>query len=491
MAGRGATEEGLGVEEEWFGQEVVKEEDTHCKLQEMGLICAEPVVTNNSEADISASIISISKPVTNSSSLIIVNDVDAIVKNMIEQTTAQGDIIQDTLKSFKIQGSLKLDIPKEPFKCKCNKCGEKFLKRINMRHHLKYHHRKFPYKCEAYKCDASYGTYAGARTHMKKVHPELTSLIKCLKCDEIFSRIHAMKKHLAHHGKHLYFKCSAQGCDASYGTNSAATKHTKKGHIVGKDINSEISELPDGGNMCSRCGNKFTTYYSARKHMIYHNGDGRPLKCKEETCDKTFRDKSSLTRHSWHFHREYMMRAMGCAGGRAFTLKQKKEQYLAKLNKEHVLANEFLAAYNREKRKSNTIQVFHKDAFKKTTIGQVAMCPELDKPDAPLNLLESTEHEEQKEILRDDGKSIKVELEEGEMPSKSKVEPEEGELLAEPGKHNSYFCLSTLSKTAGQEFYLIPTEDIPKDNNYLMKSDNILDREDAIKKIHKDWAELW
>ena len=93
--------------------------------------------------------------------------------------------------------------------------------------------------------------------------------------------------------------------------------------------------------------------------------------------------------------------------------------------------------------------------------------------------------------MPEEEKSIKVELEEGEMPGKSKVEQEEGELLAEPGKDNSYFYSYTLSKKAGQEFDLIPTEDMPKDHNYSMETENILDREDAIKKIHKDWAEFW
>lgn len=152
-------------------------------------------------------------------------------------------------------------------------CGTAFRHDSTLTMHVRTRHEhKRPFKCEY--CDHTFGRLSHLRKHMKKVcgpnkpEKQATMVIQCKYCEEIFPSKIELRKHL--------LTCEKKECKPKEPSQVAL-------------------------HVCNICNKDFASPYNVRRHQLTHSDD-RPYEC--QYCSKSFKEKSSLTKHVKRVHLE-------------------------------------------------------------------------------------------------------------------------------------------------------------------------------------------
>lgn len=152
-------------------------------------------------------------------------------------------------------------------------CGTAFRHDSTLTMHVRTRHEhKRPFKCEY--CEHTFGRLSHLRKHTKKVcgpnKPEKPAamIIQCKYCEEIYPSKIELRKHL--------LTCEKKEC-----------KPKEPGQVA--------------LHVCNICNKDFASPYNVRRHQLTHSDD-RPYEC--QYCSKTFKEKSSLTKHVKRVHYE-------------------------------------------------------------------------------------------------------------------------------------------------------------------------------------------
>ncbi|XP_028401522.1 zinc finger and BTB domain-containing protein 24-like isoform X2 [Dendronephthya gigantea] len=155
----------------------------------------------------------------------------------------------------------------------CKHCGTAFRHDSTLTMHVRTRHEhKRPFKCEY--CDHTFGRLSHLRKHMKKVcgpnkpEKQATMVIQCKYCEEIFPSKIELRKHL--------LTCEKKECKPKEPSQVAL-------------------------HVCNICNKDFASPYNVRRHQLTHSDD-RPYEC--QYCSKSFKEKSSLTKHVKRVHLE-------------------------------------------------------------------------------------------------------------------------------------------------------------------------------------------
>ncbi len=159
-------------------------------------------------------------------------------------------------------------------------------------------------------CDAQYSHHSTLTSHIKEKHSGKESVYKCVFC----SRTYHSKRGLAYHikikhgGKERNYHCSQ--CSASFITKDLLSKHLVL-HGLKKfkchHCNAAFSHLGalrthqlihgrSKAYECALCSLKCRHPSELKAHLKTHTKD-KPIKCKQETCGKTFTEKRVMLMH--------------------------------------------------------------------------------------------------------------------------------------------------------------------------------------------------
>jgi KRAB domain-containing zinc finger protein len=137
-----------------------------------------------------------------------------------------------------------------PFKFKCEICGEFFHKKIKLLKHQRREHKEKVEKIKCYYpyCYKSYLTQSKLDEHIKKIHHNLN-------VDDINHEIEEKNK------KEKYFyKCPFDDCKKIYSTHFNLSTHIKTFHLRIKNF------------QCDICNKKFFHNSSLKRHILdFHN----------------------------------------------------------------------------------------------------------------------------------------------------------------------------------------------------------------------------
>lgn len=131
------------------------------------------------------------------------------------------------------------------------------------------HEHKRPFKCTY--CEHTFGRLSHLRKHVKKVcgpnkqEKQASTIFQCKFCEVVFPSKVELRKH-----------------------SSVCEK---------KESKAKPSQV--ALHVCNICNKDFASPYNVRRHQLTHSDD-RPFEC--EYCSKSFKEKSSLTKHVKRVH---------------------------------------------------------------------------------------------------------------------------------------------------------------------------------------------
>ena len=208
----------------------------------------------------------------------------------------------------------------------CKKCFKVFYSKVDLDKHMYLKHNKsgsfHKYSCD--ECDKTYIVKSSFDYHKLVAHAKIEKL-KCDSCQKQFKSPFTLKRHMQNH---TWYKIPCKLCDKKFARKDLLNLHIKTYHYdnsYNKRAMLEDVKYKDGYrcktchkffqdrkdmifhfedntcfNRCSFCGKTFKDKAYVRIHKLTHV-DGIEFPC--ETCNKSFKFKSSLMKHKRNIHK--------------------------------------------------------------------------------------------------------------------------------------------------------------------------------------------
>ncbi|CAL1542174.1 unnamed protein product [Lymnaea stagnalis] len=165
----------------------------------------------------------------------------------------------------------------KPFTCSFDHCSEGFTSYLKVLKHTKMHYGLF--RCPLDGCSKAMQTLSNARMHLQRHEKPFV----CLMCGKRFALSEQWNRHKRSHTGEKVYECKV--CSSQFGDSESLKLH-KKIHKGEKRY------------MCEECGQRFNCQVSRKNHMKIHSSLRElPYVCPEEGCGKTFRESGSLKAH--------------------------------------------------------------------------------------------------------------------------------------------------------------------------------------------------
>ncbi|XP_061381684.1 uncharacterized protein LOC116778323 isoform X2 [Danaus plexippus] len=192
----------------------------------------------------------------------------------------------------------------------CSVCRKKFHYKCILKRHMLIHTGEKPYKCNV--CKKSFNTRYSLKTH-QLIHSD-SKPYKYSFCDYSCRDSSTLRKHEARHmGIERRFECKV--CHKCYKTKRVLKLHISEVHLGVKlnntpcpDCGKEFKSLERRNThiivhdrvyscTCDICGLIISNKYMMDTHLTTHS-DLKPFLCSFGNCEKRFKDKGTLKKHT-------------------------------------------------------------------------------------------------------------------------------------------------------------------------------------------------
>ncbi|XP_035036956.1 P43 5S RNA-binding protein-like isoform X2 [Hippoglossus stenolepis] len=163
-----------------------------------------------------------------------------------------------------------------PCQCTVAGCGRRFTRKSHLSRHMLQHKGDKQFKCIFATCTKAFLTSSKLKRHVGCAHAAKNKFFTCDQpnCSLTFKKRRLLKLHLKEHDVSAEFKCTKDGCNATFVSHIARNSHKKK----------------HAGYRCPRANCKVLehTWGKLQKHMAKHL-----------VCKKVFKKAETLRRHKW------------------------------------------------------------------------------------------------------------------------------------------------------------------------------------------------
>ncbi|KAH9519437.1 hypothetical protein Btru_002625 [Bulinus truncatus] len=196
--------------------------------------------------------------------------------------SAHKDQLDFHVNSAHNESSTSYEHLKGIFVCHSERCGLRFHRLEELKHHVTWHLGNPPYRCEFNVCNRTFLLETMYDHHIRE-HKNLKYFTCSFDyCPEGFtSYLKVLKHSKIHYG---FFRCPVDGCNKPMQTLSIARMHLLR------------HEKPF---VCLMCGKRFASHHQWNKHKRSHTGE-KVFECK--VCLSQFQDPGSLKSHK-HIHK--------------------------------------------------------------------------------------------------------------------------------------------------------------------------------------------
>jgi len=168
----------------------------------------------------------------------------------------------------------------------CSICSVLFELSEIEEHEERHRSREFPFSCLICE-DKKFLRSSQLSQHMKEKHPSERDIKKCQHCESVFVSTKKLRSHIIteHEDAANLHRCTI--CDAVYFRQIQLKVHMDNKHSSNNDAEKQLW-------ICETCGKSFKDQSRLTRHQLWHS-ESRPFKCK--LCDRCFQTQASVTKH--------------------------------------------------------------------------------------------------------------------------------------------------------------------------------------------------